>query len=308
MKLSVVLSTYNGENFIIEQLESIRNQSRKADEVLIFDDCSTDGTVKLINQFVENYKLTNWSVSINKENKGWKKNFIEGIWKASGELVFPCDQDDVWLQNKLEIMEKIMVENPQIQLLTSNYQAFYDSGKESNGPEIEDEKLVKQTMKQNLFDTKYPGCTYCIRRHCVKISEKYWEEDFPHDAFFWRIAIVSDSLYSYHKSLMRWRKHSDSTYAVEIMQNKTKEKKRKWFDYALKVVNTMEDCANDLKVDNFVQKKKTFDLTRAWLKLRIKFYDTKNIFCWLSLLKYRKCYERFRQYIGDFYLVFIKHE
>ena len=52
MKLSIVLSTYNGEAYITEQLDSILNQTRKADEVLIFDDCSTDNTPQIIEQFI----------------------------------------------------------------------------------------------------------------------------------------------------------------------------------------------------------------------------------------------------------------
>ena len=53
MKVSVVLSSYNGEQDIIEQLQSINEQTRKPDEVLICDDCSTDGTVNLVQNYIE---------------------------------------------------------------------------------------------------------------------------------------------------------------------------------------------------------------------------------------------------------------
>ena len=97
MKLSIVLSTYNGEAYITEQLDSILNQTRKADEVLIFDDCSTDNTPQIIEQFISGHNLTTWKFAVNHENKGWKRNFMEGIWSTSGDLVFPCDQDDIWI-------------------------------------------------------------------------------------------------------------------------------------------------------------------------------------------------------------------
>ena len=48
MKISVVMATYNGAEFIYDQLESLRNQNRGADEVIIVDDASTDGTVRII--------------------------------------------------------------------------------------------------------------------------------------------------------------------------------------------------------------------------------------------------------------------
>ena len=53
MKVSVVLSSYNGEQDIIEQLRSIDGQTRQPDEVLICDDCSTDGTVNLVQNYIE---------------------------------------------------------------------------------------------------------------------------------------------------------------------------------------------------------------------------------------------------------------
>lgn len=53
MKTSVVMSTYNGEEYIIEQLDSLRNQSRPADEVLIADDCSTDNTVDIVRNYIK---------------------------------------------------------------------------------------------------------------------------------------------------------------------------------------------------------------------------------------------------------------
>ena len=113
MYLSVVISTYNGSKYILEQLDSIRNQTRRADEVMIIDDCSTDDTVEKINNFLKKYNLNNWKIVKNVENKGWKRNFMEGIWRSNGDLIFPCDQDDIWMPDKLQLMEAIMVEHPE---------------------------------------------------------------------------------------------------------------------------------------------------------------------------------------------------
>lgn len=217
MKISIVLSTYNGGAYIIEQLDSILNQTRKADEVLIFDDCSTDNTQQIIEQFISEHNLTTWKFAVNHENKGWKRNFMEGIWNTLGDLVFPCDQDDIWMPKKLEQMEKIMIENPKIMVLTSNYESFYDSGKRVCGPEKDDGKLIKQPLSNKVFNIRYPGCTYCIRREFVEISKKHWQVDFPHDALFWRMGMFSDSLYSYNVSLIQWRKHTDSTFRIKVI-------------------------------------------------------------------------------------------
>ena len=71
MKLSVVISTYNGEDYIERQLDSIKNQTRPADEVLIIDDCSTDNTVNIIRRYIEKNDLCSWKFEVNNQNKGW---------------------------------------------------------------------------------------------------------------------------------------------------------------------------------------------------------------------------------------------
>lgn len=306
MKLSIVLSTYNGEAYIIEQLESIRNQVKQPDEVLIFDDCSTDNTVQIVSNYITQNKLDMWEIKVNERNKGWKKNFMDGLLSATGDLIFPCDQDDIWMPDKLRIMGKLMKDNPQIQVLTSNYEVFYDSGKTSNGPEEEDGKLIKQPVVQQVFNTKFPGCTYCIRKSFVNLSKEYWELDFPHDALFWRLGMFSDSLYSYHKKLIKWRKHENSTYAVESVQFKTKFKKREWLDYALRVIKSLQEFISKYVSSDKQKKEEILGITGEWLQQRIEFYDTGSIAKWIKLLKYYRCYDRFRQYIGDFYLVKIK--
>ena len=297
MKLSIVLSTYNGGAYITEQLDSILNQTRKADEVLIFDDCSTDNTQQIIEQFISEHNLTTWKFAVNHENKGWKRNFMEGIWSTLGDLVFPCDQDDIWMPQKLEQMEKIMIKNPKIMVLTSNYESFYDSGKRVCGPEKDDGKLIKQSLSNKVFNIRYPGCTYCIRREFVEISKKHWQVDFPHDALFWRMGMFSDSLYSYNVSLIQWRKHTDSTFTKESNRNRTYKKKLESMDYAMRVVDDLHDFVEDN--DCSQEKIDVLDMSKEWIECRKAFYLSKNPWDGAKLLKYIKCYDRVKQYLGE---------
>lgn len=103
MTISVILVTYNGANFITEQLISILNQSYNISEIIIIDDCSTDDTLHIIHNILI---LTTVKSKIlkNSKNIGTRKNFEIGINYASGDLVLFSDQDDIWDQNKcLEI-------------------------------------------------------------------------------------------------------------------------------------------------------------------------------------------------------------
>lgn len=306
MKITVVLSTYNGEQYIIEQLESIKNQTRLPDEVLIFDDCSTDHTVELIRNFIDKNRLDAWKLEVNQHNKGWKKNFMDGIWSASGDLVFPCDQDDIWMPHKIATMKKIMLDNPSIMVLTSGYEAFYDSGKTVDGPIKPNGKLEKQKFSEKVFNIRYPGCTYCIRKSFVEISKKHWQPDFPHDAMFWRMGMFSDTLYSYNESLIHWRKHQDSTFTKESNRNRTFSKKKDSLDYAMRVVNDLEDFVNEYSSERRKEKIEVLKKEKKWIEIRKEFYSSKNPLCGIKLLRYIRCYDRIRQYCGDWYLIYGK--
>nr|AIA93132.1 Glycos_transf_2 [uncultured Oenococcus sp.] len=71
----VIIATYNGEKYIQKQLQSILNQRQQPDEVIIRDDCSTDSTGNLIESFIKENGLSNWSFKINAFNKGYRGNF-----------------------------------------------------------------------------------------------------------------------------------------------------------------------------------------------------------------------------------------
>lgn len=306
MKISIVISTYNGEKYIVDQMESLRLQRRAADEVLFFDDCSSDNTVQIIKDYIDKYQLTTWKLTENTQNKGWKKNFIEGMWKATGDLIFPCDQDDIWMLNKLSELENIMKNHPEIELLTTNVEAFYDNGSIIIKPEKEDNQIIKQSLSSAVFDIRYPGCTYCARKCLIDRSKLYWEDDFPHDALLWRMAMFSETLYSYNKSLIKWRRHNDSSYTLESIKSKTFSSKRKWLIYAQRVIKSLIKYVENEKCANSDNKISILNKNMQWLICRASFYDTKNVFTGIKLLKYRKNYMKFKQYLGDWYLIYFQ--
>ena len=121
MKISVAMATYNGADYIIEQLDSIRLQSRKVDEVIISDDHSTDGTFEIVEKYIGKYKLSEWKIIYNTVGNGVKENFYNAICQVTGELIFLADQDNRWFINKVALIEKIFEENPQILCLNNSF-------------------------------------------------------------------------------------------------------------------------------------------------------------------------------------------
>ena len=91
MKISVCLASYNGAKFIEEQITSILAQLGPRDELIIRDDCSTDGTLTIVQSFCD--PRIQWCVA--NENRGHVKNFEALIAMADGDIIFFSDQDDI---------------------------------------------------------------------------------------------------------------------------------------------------------------------------------------------------------------------
>ena len=92
------MATYNGEQFILEQLESIVNQSVLPNEIVISDDGSSDKTVSIVNQFMQEHKNDGIDIRLIKNQKG--KRGVLGIFEnaiinTTGDIIFLSDQDDI---------------------------------------------------------------------------------------------------------------------------------------------------------------------------------------------------------------------
>lgn len=307
MKISVVVSVFNGEKYISEQLDSLRHQTRCPDEVLLFDDGSSDKTPQIVTDYITKYSLANWKYTRNPENKGWRRNFMEGMWAASGDLVFSCDQDDIWHQDKLKIMCEVMEKSPQISLLTSNYELFFEDGSHKDGFKQNDGSVSQVPLKNNYLLVGRPGCTHCIRKGLLDIARKYWRPEYPHDALLWRLSLFSDGLYNYNGNLIKWRKHQNSAFTKESRDLKSVAAKKKWIQTARAFDDTLREYVNSSEIADKTTKLRVLDRNDRWLSVRERFYLTKNPLVGVKLATYWDCFPRYRQYLGDWYLIYLKH-
>ncbi|MCZ0743887.1 glycosyltransferase [Ligilactobacillus sp. UO.C109] len=306
MKLSIVMTTYNGIKHIESQLDSILNQKRKANEVLIYDDGSNDGTIEFIGKYISNNKLNDtWKLIVNEENKGWRRNFVEGIWSSTGDLVFPCDQDDIWHEDKLEVIEKIMINNPQIQVLTTNVTNLYSNGDKEQSSN-QNEKLEKVSWEKHIFKVDAPGCVFCIRKKIVEKSKNYYNVEYAHDDYFWKLGLFADGLYNYNRDTIDYRRHDDSTFSVEVRKSRNTKARIKWIDMAL---DYCDDLTNYISDDNMiVEKDKKLSVikrNKKYLNLRKRFYETGNPLLIFQMSRYKDCYLQSRQLLGDIYIKYI---
>jgi glycosyltransferase involved in cell wall biosynthesis len=102
----VVLCTYNGAEFVIEQVQSILRQTKRVDRISIYDDRSTDDTVPKIRSFVQQLSPDDqrlFKIDINERNLGYARNFSQAIGRSTEDTLFLCDQDDIWEPAKVEV-------------------------------------------------------------------------------------------------------------------------------------------------------------------------------------------------------------
>lgn len=111
MRISVVMATWNGRRYLPGQLASLVGQVRLPDELVVVDDASDDDTVEIVERFAGEapFKVR---VIANDERLGSTKSFGRGIAEARGDLVALCDQDDLWLPQKLSRIESAFREQP----------------------------------------------------------------------------------------------------------------------------------------------------------------------------------------------------
>lgn len=100
--ISIALAAYNGEKYIGEQIDSILVQTYQDFELIVCDDCSTDNTWQILEEYTKRDRRI--KIYRNETNLGFKKNFEKAITLCKGDYVALSDQDDIWMENHLEVL------------------------------------------------------------------------------------------------------------------------------------------------------------------------------------------------------------
>jgi glycosyltransferase involved in cell wall biosynthesis len=131
LRISIALATYQGERFLLQQLESFLSQTRLPDELCISDDGSTDGTLDIIEAFTANAPFPVKSGS-NPQRGGVNKNFENAVSHCTGDVILFSDQDDVWLPQHIENLVTPLEDNSAIVAVASDSE-FVDETLQSAG-------------------------------------------------------------------------------------------------------------------------------------------------------------------------------
>ena len=298
MTTSVVMCTYNGEKYIEEQLRTILRQTRKPDEVIITDDHSMDRTAEIIKGFIHKHGLEKkWHLYENKENVGWKKNFMTSLKIARGDVLFLADQDDIWHPRKIEIISEIMEGHSEVNLLACDCYPFdSDTGKRKRWflPVLGKRELNKVSIRRSFADCLRPGCTHALRGSMRKYIDSMWEADWSHDQFFWCIALAQGRLYNCRKVLVKWRRtkensspKNDKTGACRVNLLKC--------HYGI----TKKVLDNGADIDILESNKRLIGLSALRYRERIEAIENRNYLKLLTMIRYIRSYPKSSAWAGD---------
>jgi glycosyltransferase involved in cell wall biosynthesis len=200
--VSVCMATKNGAAFIREQLDSIVHQLNEDDEIIIFDDFSTDDTISIVQSFHDRrIRLIESSYE-----RGVVRNFEDSLKSSNGDYIFLADQDDVWLpgkvlkmKNHLKTFDLVMCDCQLVDVsLQQKKSSFYNVNNSGKG-------LVK-----NLIKNSYMGCCMAFTKQLKERSLPFPADTPMHD--FW-LGLIGELYFKVHfmqEVLVLHRRHESN--------------------------------------------------------------------------------------------------
>lgn len=247
-RISVVMAACNGERHLAPQLESIVGQTRAPDEIVIVDDCSTDGTVAL----AERYRSrANLRIEVNPVRLGPTRNFEKAAHLATGDLIFFSDQDDVWMPEKIEAMAG----HPGApDLLYSDAEVIDEESRPLRGSELRDYIGVRPIDGKRFW---YFANENCVSGHNVMISRALLQAAGPfpdfvmYDQWLALVASIVSRVDFIDRRLCRHRIHSrnfnNNTLLLEQIHGKAKgprlSRKARFLERQRRVERVVEQLA-----------------------------------------------------------------
>ena len=232
MTVSVCMGTYNGETYIEQQLNTILRQTKAPEEVILCDDGSTDNTVSIIERFIRKNGLDGKSkLYRNKINKGYPSNFYYACSLCNEEIVFLADQDDIWKNDKIEKMCRVMEKNPgaksvccKFNLMDEKEQEIHSIMAPTHAHETGEVRNVP--VEEIFYKCQWPGMVMAYRRDWYESWTK-GNYQIPHDFLIAARAAEEGGFFQLDETLAYHRRHDHNTGGEEHHIRKLLNRDRK---------------------------------------------------------------------------------
>jgi len=209
--VSVAMATYNGSQFIFDQVQSILAQLNEDDELVISDDGSTDETVAIVEKFQDA------RIRILKQTGGLgpTANFEKALAATKGDLIFLADQDDLWLSGRIQSAREDLkfygLSFCDCQLIDVKGKILFESFFKL--------RSVKSGFYQNLWRNGFHGCCLAFRREVLNVALPFPKSLPMHD---WWIGLIAEKMHTVFLNtnlVVQYRRHEKNSTS-EINQSR----------------------------------------------------------------------------------------
>lgn len=263
MSIDILLSTYNSQDYLNDLWDSLLGQSNQDWQLLVRDDCSTDETMKVLNELKENYGNKISIIENDGQRLGAKLSFESLLQRSNADYIMFCDHDDYWLSHKikdsLHTIQQLEKSKPNQPALVFSDLTVVDKSLNVIHPSFWNYSKINP---KNIFNTykllinnPAPGCTLLFNKALKALVLPFPEEIRMHD---WWIALkASESgVTSYcEKATILYRLHDNNEIGVDAVnrmyfKSKFKNIKHTWHENlrTLKMMNCLSNNYSLLKL------------------------------------------------------------
>ncbi len=233
-KVTIIIPSYNHQNFLLQRLQSIANQTYKDWEAIIIDDKSTDKSVDILNEFIAsnpNFNLKKIIVNDINSGSGYK-SWQKGIELAHSEYIWIAETDDYCEPTFLEETTRLLDENKNVALVfaATNYvdsqnKFLYDSSNRTKEINVTDNEF--QVFESKVFLNKLPlnplitnGSSVLFRKPAIAIASAIFTNKQISDLFLWTHLLKDKEFIFLNKKLNFFRRHEASTTTINNRENR----------------------------------------------------------------------------------------
>ncbi|MDR0872760.1 MAG: glycosyltransferase family 2 protein [Prevotellaceae bacterium] len=244
--IDILLSTYNGTKYLQEQIDSLLNQSFTDWNLLIRDDGSIDNTLDIIDDYCQKYPDKIKKLSDTNGNVGVIRSFEILLQHSISDYIMFCDQDDVWLPDKISLsiqkikqMEQkagnipllvhtdLMVVDKDLKIIAAS---LWKLG--CIRPEILDKNIYYMGMCNSVT-----GCTLIMNRQAKEKSLPFPKNILMHDAWIALSVMKKGKIDYIVEPTVQYRQHGSNVYGAEEYKFSLKDK-------LLRIKNTINNNLN----------------------------------------------------------------
>jgi glycosyltransferase involved in cell wall biosynthesis len=212
--ISIAMATYNGEKYLEQQLDSLSKQTLLPAELVVCDDTSADATADIIKRFSERAPFP-VKLVVNEQRLGWRANFLKSASLCAAEYIAYCDQDDIWLPEKLATVQSHLDGNRPM-LLQHGYRTIDSAGVIISGP------LTYEHLERSAPWVHSYGLNQVFHSSLVEFFD-LWElskdqfypnERMAHDQFVFFLSSLLGQIVTIKDALLYYRQHGNNAVGL----------------------------------------------------------------------------------------------